>query len=103
MLLTAGLLPSLIREGSYSAIRMGGYEPVKRAITGPGDTTLPLYKVLLQPARLTRQPPFLVIINNSSASFQKIFAGACSGSAGSFFTTPLDLAKIRLQTDVQNR
>ena len=76
VLFTAGLLPSVLREGSYSGIRMGGYEPLKRLIS-PGNEALPLYK--------------------------KICAGACSGALGSFFTTPLDLAKIRLQTDIHNK
>ena len=44
MLLTAGLLPSLFREASYSTIRMGGYEPVKKLIS-PGNEALPLHKV----------------------------------------------------------
>lgn len=73
VLFTSGLLASLLREGSYSTIRMGGYEPVKRFIS-PNSVTLPLYK--------------------------KVIAGACSGAFGSFLSTPLDLVKIRLQTDL---
>jgi len=76
VLLTAGLLPSLCREASYSTIRMGGYEPVKRLIS-PGNEALPLYK--------------------------KILAGATSGMIGALFTTPFDLVKVRLQTDLQRK
>lgn len=76
VLLTAGLLPSLFREASYSTIRMGGYEPVKKLIS-PGNEALPLYK--------------------------KILAGATSGSIGALCTTPFDLVKVRLQTDVQRK
>eukprot|EP00116_Pleurobrachia_bachei_P004279 sb/3464541/ len=77
VLFTAGLLPSLCREASYSTIRMGGYEPVKRFIHKGNDQGLPLYK--------------------------KVFAGATSGLAGAFFTTPFDLVKVRLQTDIERR
>ena len=77
MLFTAGLLPSLMREASYSTIRMGGYEPVKRLIHKGNDQGLPLYK--------------------------KVVAGATSGLLGAFFTTPFDLVKVRLQTDVERR
>eukprot|EP00004_Rigifila_ramosa_P016336 TRINITY_DN3869_c0_g1_i1.p1 TRINITY_DN3869_c0_g1~~TRINITY_DN3869_c0_g1_i1.p1 ORF type:complete len:301 (-),score=49.99 TRINITY_DN3869_c0_g1_i1:29-931(-) len=70
-----GLSPSLLREGSYSTIRMGLYEPVKSALVG-GNTEVrgldfPLWK--------------------------KICAGAVSGSIGAAIATPTDLVKVRMQ------
>jgi hypothetical protein len=67
-----GLTPSLLREGSYSTIRLGAYDPVKEML-GSGQTGLdmPLWK--------------------------KIVAGGLSGSVGAAIANPTDLVKVRMQ------
>jgi len=65
-----GLAPSLLREMSYSAIRMGLYEPTKDALGGKGSTSLAT----------------------------KVLAGATTGAAGSLIACPLDLIKVRMQS-----
>lgn len=66
-----GLFPSLLREGSYSTIRLGAYEPLKRLLGATDTAHTPLWK--------------------------KICAGAVSGAVGSCIATPTDLIKIRMQ------
>lgn len=69
-----GLVPSLLREGSYSTIRMGAYDPIKDMLAGSGSGTgldFPLWK--------------------------KICAGALSGSIGAAIANPTDLVKVRMQ------
>ena len=70
-----GLAPSLLREGSYSALRLGLYGPLKdaamRSRGGGADAV----------------PPLAV----------KLCAGAISGVIGCALASPTDLIKIRLQ------
>lgn len=66
-----GLSASLMREGSYSTIRLGAYEPFKRVLGATDPSQTPLWK--------------------------KVVAGACSGSIGSAIANPTDLVKIRMQ------
>ncbi|KAL5014372.1 hypothetical protein ScPMuIL_008642 [Solemya velum] len=66
-----GLFPSLIREGVYSTIRLGAYEPMKKALGATDPAHTPLWK--------------------------KICAGAVSGAVGSSIATPTDLIKVRMQ------
>ncbi|XP_061193266.1 mitochondrial substrate carrier family protein ucpB-like isoform X2 [Saccostrea echinata] len=66
-----GLFPSLIREGSYSTIRFGAYEPLKVYFGATDPAHTPLWK--------------------------KICAGAISGTIGSAIATPTDLIKVRMQ------
>ncbi|OWF34706.1 mitochondrial substrate carrier family protein ucpB-like [Mizuhopecten yessoensis] len=66
-----GLVPSLMREGSYSTIRMGAYEPVKVLFGATDPAHTPLWK--------------------------KICAGALTGAIGSSIATPTDLVKVRMQ------
>lgn len=49
------LVPSLMREGSYSTIRLGAYEPLKRLFGATDPAHTPLWK--------------------------KLCAGACSGAS----------------------
>jgi len=72
--LMKGITPSMIRELSYSSIRMGLYDPIKQ---------------LLQPGA-TSKDDFTLI--------QKILAGALSGAIGSSLLNPTDLVKIRFQS-----
>eukprot|EP00470_Lotharella_oceanica_P000962 CAMPEP_0170170152 /NCGR_PEP_ID=MMETSP0040_2-20121228/3117_1 /TAXON_ID=641309 /ORGANISM="Lotharella oceanica, Strain CCMP622" /LENGTH=236 /DNA_ID=CAMNT_0010409355 /DNA_START=84 /DNA_END=794 /DNA_ORIENTATION=+ len=69
-----GLAASLMREGSYSSIRLGLYDPMKE-IFGATDP-------------------------NNTALWQKIAAGACTGAIGSALANPTDLVKIRMQSDI---
>merc|ERR1712086_172695 len=71
-----GLMASLIREGSYSGIRMGMYEPVKQALGATDPDNSPFYL--------------------------KVGAGAITGSIGSAIANPLDLLKVQMQS-VQGR
>ena len=70
-----GLAASLCREMSYSGIRMGMYEPVRRRLAAaasidPAHTPLGL----------------------------KVVAGAATGCFGSALANPLDLVKVRMQS-----
>ncbi|XP_070558897.1 mitochondrial substrate carrier family protein ucpB-like [Ptychodera flava] len=68
-----GVVPSLIREGTYSTIRLGAYEPIKvwLGATDPAHTVL----------------------------WKKVAAGAMSGAIGSSIATPTDLIKVRMQAE----
>jgi hypothetical protein len=71
-----GLSASLVREGSYSAIRLGLYDKARQLFGASDPSTTPLYA--------------------------KIFAGACTGAIGSAIANPSDVVKIRMQADVSN-
>ncbi|EGG17660.1 mitochondrial substrate carrier family protein [Cavenderia fasciculata] len=66
-----GLSPSLLREASYSTIRMGGYDLIKNNFVDQqtGNITL----------------------------LSKIISGAISGSVGACIANPSDLIKVRMQ------
>ncbi|XP_033746008.1 mitochondrial substrate carrier family protein ucpB-like [Pecten maximus] len=66
-----GVVPSLMREGSYSTIRIGAYEPVKVLFGATDPAHTPLWK--------------------------KICAGALTGAIGSSIAVPTDLVKVRMQ------
>lgn len=61
----------MMREGSYSTIRLGAYEPIKFQLGATDIAHTPLWK--------------------------KIVAGATSGTIGSAIATPTDLVKVRFQ------
>ena len=71
---TKGLTASLMREGSYSSIRLGTYETFKEMYGATDPNNTPLYK--------------------------KLLAGGTSGSIGSCLANPTDLIKVRMQADV---
>lgn len=68
-----GLTASLMREGSYSTIRIGAYEPMKELLGAddPAHTSL----------------------------YIKVVAGAITGAFGSAIANPTDLVKVRLQAE----
>jgi len=66
-----GMTPSMMRELSYSTLRMGLYEPVKNALAPNATGDIGLVK--------------------------KIAAGMTSGAIGSALANPTDLIKIRFQ------
>ncbi|ETV91611.1 hypothetical protein H310_13861 [Aphanomyces invadans] len=66
-----GLTASLMRDGFYSGIRLGAYEPVKELLGATDPSSTPLY--------------------------MKITAGAITGSFGSALANPTDLIKVRMQ------
>ncbi|XP_067937520.1 mitochondrial substrate carrier family protein ucpB-like [Watersipora subatra] len=68
-----GLSASMLRELSYSSIRSGTYEPIKIIMGGTDRHDTPMHV--------------------------KMRAGALAGLFGSAFTTPTDIAKVRLQAD----
>eukprot|EP00747_Dinoflagellata_sp_TGD_P032686 gnl/TRDRNA2_/TRDRNA2_136143_c0_seq2.p1 gnl/TRDRNA2_/TRDRNA2_136143_c0~~gnl/TRDRNA2_/TRDRNA2_136143_c0_seq2.p1 ORF type:complete len:315 (-),score=50.68 gnl/TRDRNA2_/TRDRNA2_136143_c0_seq2:78-989(-) len=67
-----GIAASVMREMSYSGIRLGLYEPTKQALgaTDPKRTSLGL----------------------------KILSGALTGATGSVLANPFDLVKVRMQS-----
>lgn len=72
-----GLSASLVREMSYSGIRLGLYEPTKQALGATDPMSTPLYL--------------------------KVAAGAITGATGSVFANPFDLVKVRMQALPENR
>ena len=69
-----GMLPSMMRELSYSSIRMGLYTPIKKIISGDDKS-------------------------KDIGLFKKILTGLLTGSIGSAIATPTDLVKIRFQKE----
>jgi hypothetical protein len=68
-LLTRGLSASLLREMTYSSVRMGMYDPVKALLTNNSD----------------KDPGMIV----------KILSGGVAGAVGSYIANPMELEKIR--------
>eukprot|EP01083_Nonionella_stella_P168829 571141_1 len=73
-----GWPPALIRQGVYSGIRMGLYEPIRDSILSDeqraGSAHIPFWKMF--------------------------FSGGLAGGIGSGVATPIDLVKVRFQADV---
>ena len=69
MVLYKGLSASLLREASYSTLRMGLYDPFKKMIDSGGP--LPLWK--------------------------RVFAAGMAGMIGAAIANPADLIKVRFQ------
>lgn len=67
-----GLSASLLREATYSTIRLGFYEPFKQLLGAKDRKTTPLWK--------------------------KFAAGLLSGSSGAIIANPYDLLKVRMQS-----
>eukprot|EP01119_Soliformovum_irregulare_P014121 TRINITY_DN3835_c0_g1_i1.p1 TRINITY_DN3835_c0_g1~~TRINITY_DN3835_c0_g1_i1.p1 ORF type:complete len:309 (-),score=43.53 TRINITY_DN3835_c0_g1_i1:68-994(-) len=72
--LMKGFTPSMMREFTYSSVRMGLYDPVKSMLAG-----------------LERG-------KHDHTLAEKIIAGGVSGAVGSAFATPTDVVKIRFQS-----
>jgi hypothetical protein len=68
-----GLLAAMLRESTYSTLRLGLYEPLKIFFGATDPNNTPLYK--------------------------KIAAGVCSGCLGAIPFTPCDVIKIRVQSN----
>jgi hypothetical protein len=64
-----GLSASLLREGSYSTLRLGLYEPIKEGLGYRDKRNCPVYI--------------------------KLLAGLGSGGIGAILSTPFDLLKVR--------
>jgi len=71
--LMKGFTPSMLREASYSSLRMGLYD-VMKGIVAPNAKT-----------------------KDEFTLWQKLAAGMCSGAIGSSIANPTDLVKIRFQ------
>lgn len=71
--LAKGIEPSMLREMTYSSIRIGGYEPIRRALSY--DSEDPAY----------------------TSPLVKFFSALICGSVGSAMANPLDLIKTRFQ------
>lgn len=70
-----GLQPSVLRELSYSGVRMGLYEPIREML------------VSCKGGSKEKTSPLLI----------KIAAGAFTGAIGSLLANPFDLLKVRMQ------
>eukprot|EP00842_Homolaphlyctis_polyrhiza_P004322 jgi/Hompol1/4891/HPOL_001034-RA len=73
-----GLSASLLREATYSTLRMGLYEPFKNILKSPSEKKEPLWK--------------------------KIIAAGASGMTGATICSPADMLKVRMQaqsSDIQ--
>lgn len=69
-----GFTPALMREGVYSSMRAGFYEPLKYLLgEDPAKGGLPFYK--------------------------KVIAGAVAGACGAFVATPTDVVKVQMQAE----
>ncbi|KAN0014479.1 hypothetical protein ACTFIU_000797 [Dictyostelium citrinum] len=65
-----GLSPSLLREATYSTLRMGGYDVIKN---------------------------YFIDSNGKTNLLSKVTSGAVSGALGACITSPTDLIKVRMQ------
>ena len=68
-----GLTPALLRQGVYSSIRVGIYEPIREFYSG-GSSSHPTYG-------------------------QRVLSGGTAGAIGILFANPTELIKIRMQAD----
>ncbi len=86
-LLTFSLTASLLREGTYSTLRMGLYDVLKDVLHAENPRTLhiDLYQRNYSPSPGT------------TPLWKKILAGATSGALGSGIANPTDLVKVRMQ------
>ena len=71
--LSKGLLPSMLREISYSGIRIGAYEPIRALLSRGGDV-------------------------QDAGAHVKFSAGFMSGGFGAAICNPFDLLKTRFQS-----
>lgn len=69
-----GSVPALLRQGSYSGMRMGFYEPIRNYIAGDQE-----------------HPSF----------FRKFLAGGTAGGSALSIASPAELVKIRMQADAK--
>eukprot|EP00520_Triparma_pacifica_P010981 CAMPEP_0118672014 /NCGR_PEP_ID=MMETSP0785-20121206/22313_1 /TAXON_ID=91992 /ORGANISM="Bolidomonas pacifica, Strain CCMP 1866" /LENGTH=216 /DNA_ID=CAMNT_0006566945 /DNA_START=114 /DNA_END=761 /DNA_ORIENTATION=- len=67
---SVGIVPSMLREASYSSFRFGLYGPIKK-----------------------------MFVKDEGDLLGKILSGASSGSIGSFLAVPTDRLKIRMQRE----
>jgi solute carrier family 25 protein 14/30 len=74
--LTKGLEPSMLREISYSSIRFGGYEPLRRVLSTNNEDP------------------------RSTTPIVKFSAALLSGGIGSALANPFDLVKTRFQAEL---
>ncbi|KAK2562046.1 Mitochondrial substrate carrier family protein ucpB [Acropora cervicornis] len=72
-----GIMPSLMREATYSTLRLGLYEPLKEQFGARDPAFTPFWK--------------------------KICAGAIAGAIGSAIACPTDVVKIRLMSPSGNQ
>lgn len=78
-----GLAPSLLREASYSSLRLGLYEPVRDGYVGALASA--------------------GVANSEGGLAVKLLAGGTSGIIGSAVANPADLLKVRIQAQAGAR
>ena len=100
-----GLIPSLLRESTYSAIRLGLYEPYKNYISQVYENMNPLsssitLSAVSSPSSSSSTTATVSNIPSSPPPVPfsiRFLAGACSGMTGAILTNPVDIIKVRLQ------
>lgn len=108
-----GLAPSLLRESTYSATRLGLYEPIRDLLvsvlvgSSSGQHQHHHHTILASPAAAgapaSSHPPSTNAAAFSGSTLSKdsyvikLLAGAISGCIGQTIANPTDLLKVRLQ------
>lgn len=72
--LSAGVTASMIREILYSSVRIGGYEPIRKALSTPDSNPADASPII------------------------KLFSALISGGVGAAIVNPFDLIKTRFQS-----
>lgn len=89
-----GLSASMIREVTYSSVRMGAYEPIRSIMSSISDGSRTSVPINCTGSKLEdKQLP-------TSSPFVKFTAALISGGVGSAIANPLDLVKTRLQASL---
>ena len=91
---TKGLHASMVREVTYSSVRMGAYEPIRSILSTilEEKPTCGLESRSSNEANGRQQ--------STSGAFVKFTAALISGGVGSALANPLDLVKTRLQASL---
>jgi len=76
-----GIVPGIWRQGIYSSIKMGIYNPLKDVLS----------------------KKFFPSKEGNTTIFHRVIAGGMAGSIGSTFSNPFDILKIRMQSGDINR
>mgnify|MGYP003385917982 CR=1 FL=1 len=74
-----GIVPSLLREITYSSFRLGAYEPIRNMFLNKHE-----------------------IDSGHSPLWKKFVAGATTGAVGSGLANPIDLIKVRQQASISS-
>lgn len=82
-----GLAPALLRQSTYGSLRYGLYGPIRNSLGVPSSSSSPAGSTTTS--------------HTDIPLWKKIVAGGTSGALASAIANPMDLLKVRLQTDGQ--